>query len=196
MGDYHAVACLDLSSENSLAGIILRIEHLGRTGEFPKTLIHTCCLDNATILGDITKEHSQTAILGICMFQIANTTIGTIFVQLAPLCVLTTHLCGELTSGSCLIDTVSLWVNLCLGDIVFLHLLAEGLSIHTDSRTIDESALVEFVENTEDTTGTSTLLNTVFLCVRCQLAEAWHLATQCVNVAHLEVCSSLLCHCQ
>ena len=31
VGDDNAVACLDLATENSLAGILLRVEHLGRT---------------------------------------------------------------------------------------------------------------------------------------------------------------------
>ena len=95
-----------------------------------------------------------------------------------------------------MIDTVCLGVYLSFGDVIFLHLLAEGLTIHTDSRSIDESALVEFVEDTKDTTCTSALLYTVFLCVGRQLTEARHLAAQFVDVAHLEVGTCFLCHSQ
>ena len=130
------------------------------------------------------------------MLKVAYASVGTVGVEFAPLCVLTTHLGRELASWSGLVYTVSLSINLRLGDVVFLHLFAKGLAIHTDSRTIDESALVEFAENTEDTTCTSALLHTVFLCVGSKFAETRHLAAQCVDVAHLEFGTSLLCHSQ
>ena len=95
-----------------------------------------------------------------------------------------------------MVDSVSLGINLCAGNIVFLHLLIESLAVNTLYGAVDETALVQLVQDSEDTTCAVALLHTVFLGVRAQLAEARHLAAQLVDVFHLEVCASLLSYCQ
>ena len=95
-----------------------------------------------------------------------------------------------------MVDSVSLGINLCAGNVVFLHLLIECLAVNTLYGAVDQTALVQLVQDTEDTTCAVALLYTVFLGVRAQLAEARHLAAQLVDVFHLEVCASFLSYCQ
>ena len=79
---------------------------------------------------------------------------------------------------------------------IFLHGLCKRHAIHTDSRTINQTTLIQFVEDTEDTTGTTALLNAVFLGVGCEFAETRHLAAQGIDILHREVGTSLLGHSQ
>ena len=95
-----------------------------------------------------------------------------------------------------MVDSVSLGINLSTGNVVFLHLLTQGLAVNTLYVAVDQTALVQLVQDTEDTTCAVTLLYTVFLGVRAQLAEARHLAAQLVDVFHLEICASFLSYCQ
>ena len=95
-----------------------------------------------------------------------------------------------------MIDSVSLWVNLSTCDVIFLHLLSQCLAIHTHHIAIDQATLVEFVQDTHNTTSTVALLYTILLSIRSQLAEARHLTAQLVDVLHLEVGTSLLSHSQ
>ena len=170
MGDYHTVASLNLAAEDTLTGIFLRVENLGRARELPQTLVHSGSLDHATVLSNISKEHGETAVLGVSVFEVTDATVGTVGVKLAPLRVLATHLGRELATGCSLVYTVCLRINTCFCYIVFLHLLAKSLAIHTDSGTIYETALVELAEYAEDTAGTTALLHTVLLGVGSELA--------------------------
>ena len=95
-----------------------------------------------------------------------------------------------------MVDSVSLSINLCAGNVVFLHLLIECLAVNTLYGAVDQTVLVQLVQDTEDTTCAVALLHTVFLGVRAQLAEARHLAAQLVYVFHLEVCASFLSYSQ
>ena len=47
----------------------------------PQALVNASRLDHTAILGDVAKEYSQAAILGIGVLQVANTTIGTIGIE-------------------------------------------------------------------------------------------------------------------
>lgn len=62
-----------------------------------------------------------------------------------------------------MVDSVSLGINLCAGNIVFLHLLIECLAVNTLYGAVDQTALVQLVQDTEDTTCAVALLYTVFL---------------------------------
>ena len=95
-----------------------------------------------------------------------------------------------------MVDSVCLGINLGTGNVVFLHLLTQGLAVNTLYVAVDQTALIQFVQDTKDTTCAVTLLYAVFLSIRTQLAEARHLAAQLVDVFHLEVCASFLSNCQ
>ena len=92
MGNNHAVAALHLSAQDSLTGIFLRVEHNGRTFEMPQFLVNTGGFYHTAVLGDVSEENGKTAILGVSMLQVADTTVFAVFIQLAPLCILTSHL--------------------------------------------------------------------------------------------------------
>ena len=162
----------------------------------PEYRIHTCSLHYATILCDITEEHCKTTILGISMFEITDTAILSICIKTLPLCILTTHLSGEFSAWSRMIDAVSLRINLGTCDIVFLHLLIESLAIHTLHSTIDKATLIKFIQDTQDTTGTVTFLNAILLSIRRQLAEARNLATELIDIFHLEIGTCFLSYSQ
>ena len=95
-----------------------------------------------------------------------------------------------------MIDSISLRVDAGACDIIFLHLLCKGMTIYTHHVAVDESALVQLVQDAQNTTGTVALLHAILLSIRRKLAEARHLAAQCINVFHLEVGTSLLSHSQ
>jgi alpha-L-arabinofuranosidase len=196
VSNHYAIARIHLATQDSLTGILLRVEAYGRTLEVPKHWVNTGSLHNATILGDVTEEHCQTAILGVSMLQVADTTVFSVCIEAFPLCILATHLGRELSARGRMIDSVSLWVDAGTCDIIFLHLFCKGMTIHTHHVAIDKSALVQLVQDAQDTTGTVALLHAILLSIRRELAEARHLAAQSVDVFHLEVGTSFLSHSQ
>ena len=64
----------------------------------PEHWVYAGCLHYATVLGDVTEEHCQSTILGVGMLQVADTTLGTVGVEILPLSVLATHLGRELSA--------------------------------------------------------------------------------------------------
>ena len=120
MGNYHTVALLYLTTKNALASIFLRVETDGRSFEVPQTFVNTSGLYHATVLCDITKEHGQSAILGVSVFEVANTTIGTIGIKCTPLFRLRTHLGRETIARSRLIDTIGFCIHFTINNTVFL----------------------------------------------------------------------------
>ena len=64
----------------------------------PEHWVYSSCLHYATILGDVAEEHCQSAILGVGMLEVADTTLGAIGVKTLPLSVLATHLGRELSA--------------------------------------------------------------------------------------------------
>ena len=44
----------------------------------PEHWVNAGCLHYATVLGDIAKEHCQSAILGVSMLKIADTTLSAV----------------------------------------------------------------------------------------------------------------------
>ena len=83
--DDDAVATLHLATQDTLAGVLLRVEHHGRSFKVPEALVHASRLDHATILSDVAKENSQAAILCIGVLKVADTAIGTISIECTPL---------------------------------------------------------------------------------------------------------------
>ena len=175
MGNHHAIAFLHLATKNALASIFLRVEDDGRTFEVPQTFVNTCGLHHATILSDITKEHGQSAILGVSVFKVADATIGTIGIKCTPLFRLRAHLGREAIARSRLIDAIGLCIHVTINNAIFLQGFSECHSIYTGRRAVNQSTLAEFVQNTKNTACTTALLNRVFLRVRSQFAEAGNL---------------------
>ena len=196
VSDDDTVAALHTSTQNALAGIFLRVEHHGRSLEVPQALIYTGGLHHAAVLGNVAKEHRQSAVLGVSMFKVADATVGTVLVKCAPLAVLTAHLSREAVARSRLIYAVGIGVDVVFHYVIFLELLAQSLAIDAAAVLVYQSALGEFVDDAEYSTGTAALLHTVFLGVRSQLAQARSLAAQRIDVLHGEVGASLLSHCQ
>ena len=194
--DDHTITRVHLATKDTLAGIFLRIEAYCWTLEMPKHRIHTSSLHDTTILCDITKENSKTTILGISMFEITDTTILSICIKTFPLCILTSHLSREFSARSRMIDAVCLRINLSTSDIILLHLFIECLTIHALYSTINQTTLIKFVQDTQDTTGTVAFLHTILLSIRRQLTEARHLTAQLVDIFHLEVSTSFLSYSQ
>ena len=85
MSNHHAIAALHLATEDALTGVFLRVEADGRTLEVPQRLIDASSLHDTAILCDITKEHGQSAILRIGMFEVADATLSTIGIEGTPL---------------------------------------------------------------------------------------------------------------
>ena len=63
MSDYNHIAANYLSAKDSLAGILLRVEHLCRTFEVPDALVNTGSLYYTAVLSDVSEQNSQTAVL-------------------------------------------------------------------------------------------------------------------------------------
>ena len=142
VSNHYAIATFYFTSKNSFAGILLRIEHNSRTFEVPKSFIYTCSLYYAAILGDISKENSETAVLCIGVLKVADTAIGTISIECAPLLRLRAHLSRESVARCSLIDAISLSIHITVNNTVFLHSLTKRHAIHTWSRAIDKTTFI------------------------------------------------------
>ena len=196
VGDHHAVATLHLTTEDALTGVFLRIEHHGRTLEMPQALIHASSLHHTAVVGNISEEHSESAVLRIGMLQVADTSIGAVGIECTPLLTLRTHLRREAVAGSRLIDTVGLCIHRAVHDTVFLHGLSQRHAVHTGGGAVDKATLVQFIQDAQDTTCTSALLYRILLRVRSQLTQARHTTRELVDILHREVGASLLGHSQ
>ena len=81
MGNHHAVARFHLTTKDTLAGILLGVEDHSRSLEVPQALVDTSGLHHTAVLSDIAKEHSQATILGVGVFEVADTALGTIGIE-------------------------------------------------------------------------------------------------------------------
>ena len=72
VGDDDHVSALDLAAEDAFARRLLRVEDLGGAGELPYLLIDTGGLDDAAVLGDVTEEDTESAILGVGVLEVAD----------------------------------------------------------------------------------------------------------------------------
>ena len=136
----------------------------------PQAFIHAGSLHYAAVLGNVTEEHGQSAILGIGMFDVTDAAIGTVGIKCPPLFRLTTHLCREPVARSRLIDAISLCIDSTVDDAVFLKSFSKRHTIDTNSRAVNESAFIQFVQNAENATGASAFLHRILLGVRSQFA--------------------------
>ena len=196
MGDDNTVATLYLTAKDALAGVLLRVEDNSGAFEVPQRLVNAGGLYHAAVLGDVAKEDCQTAILCVGVLNVADTTVGAVFVEFTPLGTLTAHLRREAVTWCRLIYAICFCVNICLCNIVFLELLTNCLAVNTLTTAVDKTSLVEFVHDAEDTSCPVALLNAVFLGVRSEFTETRCLTTKLVDVAHCEVNACLLSYCQ
>ena len=173
MGDDDAVALLHLAAKDTLTGIFLRVEHYGRTFEMPEALVDASRLDLTAILSDVAKEHGQSAVLRVGMFDVADAAVGTVRVKPIVVFVLRTHLRRETSGRSTVVDGNLVGQAV---DIIFLHSLGERHAIDTDGTSVDQSAFVQFVEDAKNASCAVALLNGIFLRVGSELAEAGHLS--------------------
>ena len=128
------------------------------------------------------------------MFDIADTTLGTVGIERIPLCILRTHHGRETSTRSTAIDALCLGINGLTGDAVFLDVFAQRCAIDTLAVETEQSALGQFAQDAQNTTSAVLFLNGVFLSVGCEFTEEGHLARQGVNILHVEVHISLLCY--
>ena len=184
--DYH-ITTHYLSTQDSITSGFLRVKHLGRTGELPDTFVHTSGLYHTTVLGNITLQYSQSTVLAISMLQIADTSIGTVGIQSLIISVLRTQLDVELVGRCTGIDTPCICINLFLIDVVFSNGFRQGHAIHTIHGCIQQTALRQFIQDIQNTTGTVHILNMIFLCIRCHLAQTRNPTGQHIDVVHREV---------
>ena len=196
MGNHHHVAGLHLSAQNTFASGILRIEHPGRPFKMPKAFVHACRFHHATVLGYVSKQHGQSAVSCIGMFQRTDTSLGTVRVQCGPLRILRPHLRAELAARRTAIDAFSLGIGCRPHDVVFLDILAQRGTVHTDGVRGKQAAFGQFTHNSHHASGTVAFLHRVTLRVGSQLTQTRHLPAQAVNVGHAKINLGLMGHCQ
>ena len=105
VGDDDTVATVHLATEDAFTRIFLRVEDHSRTFEVPQFWSDTGSLHYATVLCDVAEEHSQATIFRVGMLEVADTSVLAVGVETLPLLILGTHLRGEPTARSTVIDT-------------------------------------------------------------------------------------------
>ena len=196
MSDDHHVTFLHLAAQNAFASVFLRVEHHGRTREFPDALINTSRLHHATVLSNVAKKDGHTTVLGISMFNVADAAIHAVCVEGLVVRVLCPQLIAENTSRCTAVDAFGFWVNRLFQDGVFLNVFSQSGTVHTLHRSVNQSSLCQFAKQIQHAAGTSTLLHTILLRIGSQFAEERSLAREFVNITHREIHASLLCHSQ
>ena len=114
------------------SGIMCRaaIEHIS-------SAIARTVLRNALTVRETEYTYSKSAVFGISMFEVAYAAVGPVGVQFSPLCVLASHLGGELASRCGLVYTVGFRVDILFCYVVAFHLFSKSLTIYTDGRAVD-----------------------------------------------------------
>ena len=138
------------------------------------------------MLGNVPEEHTEPAILGICVVKVADTTCCSVGIKTFPTRILATHFGGKATSRSTMIDAVCLCIYRVLRDIIFLHGLIERHSIYAKHTALNEFAFVKLVHDAENTACPIAFLYAVTLRVGGKHTETGHMSAQFVNVVHVE----------
>ena len=138
------------------------------------------------MLGNVPEEHTEPAILGICVVKVADTTCRSVGIKTFPTRILTSHFSRKATSRSTVIDAVCLCIYRVLRDIIFLHGLIERHSIYAKHTALNEFAFAKLVHDAENTACPIAFLHAVTLCVGGKHAETGHMSAQFVNVVHVE----------
>ena len=159
-----------------------------------EAFIHTGCLDDATILGNITFQHCQATVFGIGMFQVTDATIGTVGIKFLIVSFLRPHHITESVGWSTEIDVFSLIAHLLGLDGIFTDFFCQGHAVNTLQRGVHQTAFSQLLHDGHDTTGTVHILHMVFVRIRSHLTEARHLTAQHIDVVHLEINSCLMSH--
>ena len=144
------------------------------------------------MLGDVPEEHTEPAILGICVVKVADTTCRSVGIKTFPTRILAAHFGGKATSRSTVIDAVCLCIYRVLRDIIFLHGLIECHSVYAKHTALNEFAFAKLVHDAENTACPIAFLHAVTLCVGGKHAETGHMSAQFVNVVHAELHFSFL----
>ena len=126
------------------------------------------------------------------MSERADATVLTVGVERLPLSILAAHLCRELSAWCAVINTVGFGRNAFACNVVFGHSLGKCHSVYSLHVAVNESATVQLVQYSENTTSTVALLYTILLGVWRELAQARHVTAQAVDVSHCKFGLSLL----
>src|SRR5574344_424079 len=113
------ISANDLTTKNTITSRILRVKHFSRATELPNTLVNPGSFNYATVLGNITKQHSESAILRICMLNITDTSFRTVGIECTVNSILTSHHITEHVCRSTTIYTFCLCTNLRTCNIIF-----------------------------------------------------------------------------
>ena len=141
VGNHDDIATHHLSAQDALASSILWIKHLGRARKFPNTFVHSGCFYHTTVLSDISLQYGQPAVLAVGMFQVADTTIGTVGVEFFVRCILRTQRNIKFIARGTRVDTFSISIWLVYSHTVFSDSICQCHTIHTVHICFQQTAL-------------------------------------------------------
>ena len=130
------------------------------------------------------------------MRKVTNTPCCSVSIELLPTRILTSHLCRKASSGSTMIDAISIWSNRRICDIVFFHGFIKCQTIYAKHIAMNKITLIQLVHDTKDSTCSVALLHTITLCIRSQHTKTRYFPTQKIDIVESKINFSLLRNCQ
>ena len=191
IADDHHVAGHHIAAQNAGHGVFLALEDLGLARELQDALVHARRLHDAAVLGQVARQHGQTAVLTVGMRPVADAALGPILVQRLPAAVLRERL-GR--ADACRTGTVEGMDRLVLRlhDVVARQLLLHRHAQDGARLVVQQPGPVQLPQDGHHPASPVHVLHVVLLRVGRHLGQAGHHAREPVDVGHREVHLGLL----
>ncbi len=177
--------------ENALDGIFLAFEHDSRTGELENGFVNACGLHDAAIDSEVTVKNSEAAVLGVCVFAIADSAICAVEVVVRVHEVLREGFDVVLAARTCEVALLGFGSRITL-EVVCFESVAHRGGVNSLCALVDEAHAVEFTDDAHDTACAVHVFNVDVVDGRSDLADARRVAGEAVDVLHGEVHTSFL----
>ncbi|CCX78115.1 uncharacterized protein BN560_02415 [Parabacteroides johnsonii CAG:246] len=130
------------------------------------------------------------------MFDVTDTSGGTVGIQLFIIGFLRSHLNTETMGGGTLIFLNRLIRYIRGGDSKFIYSFGKCHAVHTFHISVHQAAFQQFVHDPHDATGAVYILDMIGVCVGSYLAKAGGLAGEHIDIVHREVRFRFLRNCE
>ena len=191
VADDHHIAGHHIATQDAGHGVFLALEDLGLARELQDALVHARRLHDAAVLGQVARQHGQTAILTVGMGPVADAALGPVLVQRLPAAVLRERLGRADACRTCPVESMHRLV-LRLHDVVARQLLLHRHAQDGARLVVQQPCPVQLAQNGHHPAGPVHVFHVVLLRVGRHLGQAGHHARKPVDIGHREVHLGLL----
>ncbi|SKO36330.1 Uncharacterised protein [Mycobacteroides abscessus subsp. massiliense] len=162
-------------AQNAFDGGFLAFKHAGATGEFEDALVHACGFHHAAAFGDVAEQYSQTAVLRVGVFDVADAAFFAVEVEGFPHAVLRERLGGAHAAG-CGFEAFDGVGVFGIGHVPFFNRVFQRRRVDGVHVGVQFARFVQLFQDGEDAAGAVHVFHIVVVVVGRGFADAGHLA--------------------